>query len=218
MAVDTTLARWQRKLARRISNRGLSTHDAFIREQRRTGTFVFIHINKCGGTSVEQALGLPKIHDTARARRDKLGAERWAAMARFSIVRHPYDKVASHYKYRIKTDQTGLAGRPVDLNEWVRRAYGDRDPAFYDKPLMFAPCRDWLVDADGTLMVDHVAKLETIDADWPKIQALIGTDAALPHANATRHIARASDQLDTASRAIIAKRFAPDFEMFGYDP
>ena len=35
----------------------------YLRAQQRDGTYPFIHINKCGGTSVEQALGLPKIHE-----------------------------------------------------------------------------------------------------------------------------------------------------------
>ena len=36
----------------------------YLLRQRLGGRYVFIHINKCGGTSVEAALGIPvKIHD-----------------------------------------------------------------------------------------------------------------------------------------------------------
>ena len=218
MSLDETLTRWRRGIARRVRPRPRSEQEVYLDAQRRMGSFVFIHINKCGGTSVERALGLPKIHDTAMQRRDRIGAARWTEMATFSIVRHPYDKVASHYRYRVETNQTDLATRRIDLNDWVRRAYGDRDPAFYDKPLMFAPCLDWLTDETGRIMVDYVARLETIAADWPKIQALIGTSAVLPHANATQRADRAADALDQTSRAILARHFAADFEAFGYDP
>lgn len=218
MSLDETLARWRRGIVHRVRPRPRTEQEVFLDAQRRSGTFVFIHINKCGGTSVEKALGLPKIHDTAMQRRDRIGAARWAEMATFSIVRHPYDKVASHYRYRVETNQTDLATRRIDLNDWVRRAYGDRDPALYDKPLMFAPCLDWLTDETGTMMVDHVARLETIATDWPRIQSLIGTQAELPHTNATTDRHRAADALDETSRTIIAQRFAVDFESFGYEP
>lgn len=217
MSLQKTAAKWTRKATRRLRNRGLSSYDAFLRDQRRDGTWAFIHINKCGGASVEKAFDLPRIHDTARQRRDRLGADRWAALATFSIVRDPYAKVVSHYKYRIKTNQTDLAARDIDLSDWVCRAYGDRDPAYYDKPLMFAPCLDWIADEDGRIIVDYVARLETIDADWPKIQTLIGQDVALPKTNRTDHTNRLGPaDLNDAARAVIAARFAPDFDQFGY--
>ena len=72
----------------------------FIEQQRETGTYAFIHINKCGGTSVEAALGIPKVHDTAQERREKLGVEAWDRLKNFSGVRDPYARVASLYRYR----------------------------------------------------------------------------------------------------------------------
>ena len=206
------------KLVNRIRNGGLSRHDAYIRDQRRAGIYAFIHINKCGGTSVERALGLPPIHDTARARRDKVGRDRWERMVKFSLVRHPYAKVCSHYRYRRDTGQTGIAEDGIALNDWVRRAYGDRDPAYYNRPDRFMPCADWLVDEDGRLMMDFVCKLETIDADWRVVREMIGVDVDLPRVNVTRAGGAPEDDLDAASRAIIAERFARDFEMFGYAP
>lgn len=207
-----------RKILSRLRNGGLSQKDAYLKAQRSTGTFVFIHINKCGGTSVERALDLPQIHDTARKRRDKVGPEAWARMVKFSVVRHPYAKVCSHYRYRFETGQTGLAEDGVSLNDWVHRAYGDKDPAYYNRPLRFAPCIDWLCDEDGTLLMDYVAKLETIDADWPHVQKLIGSTAALPRTNASRQASDPAAALDPRSKDIIAAHFARDFEAFGYTP
>ncbi|NRB36268.1 MAG: hypothetical protein HRU31_16320 [Rhodobacteraceae bacterium] len=37
-------------------------------------------------TAVEAALGLPKIHDTALQRREKIGKARWDRVPTFSIV------------------------------------------------------------------------------------------------------------------------------------
>jgi len=181
------------------------------------GDFAFIHINKCGGTSVEAALGLPKIHDTARQRRDKIGVARLERITSFALVRCPYDKVASHYRYRVKTNQTGLGNGIPNLNEWVRRAYGEREPRYYDIPLMFAPCIDWLKDDDGEVMVDLWVRLEEIDRDWQQIEALIGTSATLSKQNSTvRGSDSKKDKLNAESIAIINDHFRNDFKTFGY--
>jgi chondroitin 4-sulfotransferase 11 len=190
----------------------------FLLRQRAAGRFVFIHINKCGGTSVEAALGIPcKIHDTARARRLKIGRRRWEEAFTFALVRHPYARAISLYKFRVRTNQTGLGDKPIALNDWVRATFGEKDPAYYDKPLMFAPCFDWLSDGNGRIIVDHAAKLEAIDAEWPTIEARTGRTAALPVHNASGP-GPAPEALDPTSRRIVQGHFQKDFEEFGYEP
>ena len=179
--------------------------------------FAFIHINKCGGTSIEAALDLPKRHDTARQRRDKIGAAQWQRIPSFAVVRNPYAKVSSHYRYRVKTNQTGLGSGSMGLNEWVRRAYGEKDPECYNNPLMFAPCIDWITDEAGEIMVNLVIRLEEIDIRWHQIEALIGKTAVLSKENATSRKEDATeDSLNSESIQIINNHFKKDFETFGY--
>jgi chondroitin 4-sulfotransferase 11 len=219
--MNSALPRPFRKLVWRLRHGKVSRKEVFFRDQRERGTYAFIHINKCGGTSIEQALNLPKIHDTALQRRDLIGAEAWERLKTFSIVRHPYAKVISHYNYRAKTGQTGLDDSHIGLNDWVRAAYRDRDPRYYDNPLMFAPCRDWLVDEEDRIIVDYIGKLETIAEDWMKIRELIGAKADLPVLNTTTRAgsgkARPADLLEPETRAVLDEVFARDFDSFGYD-
>lgn len=190
----------------------------YLLEQRRSARYVFIHINKCGGTSVEAALGIPKLHDTALARRRKIGSRRWDQAFTFAIVRHPYDRVVSLYHYRIRTGQTGLDTDGIGLNEWVRRAFEEKDSVYYDKPLMFAPCFTWVSDPGGNTLVDCIAKLETIEADWPVIQEGTGARVSLPKRNSARGARTAArDALDAPARQILQAHFRRDFETFGYD-
>ena len=190
----------------------------YLLEQRLAGRYVFIHINKCGGTSVEAALGIPKMHDTALARRRKIGSRRWEQAFTFAIARHPFDKAVSLYRYRLRTNQTGLGTNPIKLNDWVRRTFQEKDPAYYDQPLMFAPCFTWVSDTRGDVIVDYIARLETIDADWPIIQERTGERAALPKRNSARgERPAARDALDVDARRILQAHFRPDFETFGYD-
>jgi len=193
----------------------------YLLEQRLAGRYVFIHINKCGGTSVEAALGIPvKIHDTARMRRLKLGQRRWEEAFTFALVRHPYSRLISFHGYRTRYNQTGLRDdRPLDLNAWIRATLVDQDPAYYRPARMFAPCFDWVSDESGRVIVDYVARIETIGEQWPVIQERTGRAVPLPARNVS---ARAGDSgrdvLDAEARRIIQDRFRKDFEEFGYEP
>ena len=195
-----------------------SPQDRYIRMQRKSGTVCFIHINKCGGTSVEKALELPKIHDTAQERIAKLGQARWDAMLTFTLVRHPYEKVISHYKYRIKTNQTKMGQEPPDLNRWIALSYGEKDPHYYDKPLMFAPCMEWITDAQGHVLVDHILKLEEIDTAWLAFcRGHLGRDVPLGQHNKTNS-EDLSAQFDARTKDILDVHFAVDFAQLGYSP
>ena len=195
--------------------RYLRKHTMFL-QQRLLKKPIFIHILKCGGTSVEAALGIPKTHDTALIRRRRVGAAAWERAFTFSVVRHPYSKVISHYNFRHRHDETGVRSDRISLNDWIMRAYGEKDPRYHDRPLWFVPCAHWLCDEVGKVLVDHVARLETLDQEWPKIAARIGTDAELPHRNTSRADAQDWSVLSPRAREIIDQVFRPDFEIFGY--
>lgn len=176
---------------------------------------VFVHINKTGGTSIERALGLPFQHLTAAELRELLGERRWRERFKFAFVRDPWDKVASHYHYRVKTNQTGLGDDPIPFEEWVIRAYGERDPAYYDHPKMFMPQHRWICDEEGELVVDFVGRFERLQADFDEVCRRIGASASLPHLK--RSSGSDYRELYTpAARDVVAERFAGDIERFGY--
>lgn len=182
-------------------------------KKKKYGKFLFIHINKCGGTSIEKALGIPiKIHETALQLRKRLGDEPWSRMFKFALVRNPYDKVCSHYRYRVKTGQTGLKFMRLSLNDWVYEAYGEKNPIYYDNELMFKPCFDWLVDENGGILIDEVYKLESINDSWPYIMNRCGVNATLPKANQTSvSDGSGRNDLNCTSVEIINKLFKSDF-------
>lgn len=187
-------------------------------KQKYVDGYSFIHINKCGGTSIERFLGLPKVHDTALRRIKRIGQERWDRNYTFALVRNPYAKVVSHYRYRLKTGQTGLGDGRIDLNEWVHLTYGDRDPRYVNKPLMFEPCFHW-VSIGGRIVVDDIIRLEDIDAHWSDVCAKIGVAyEPLRTRNATAGTSTedAIALLDARSRTIINDHFAADFAQFDY--
>jgi chondroitin 4-sulfotransferase 11 len=178
--------------------------------------YVFIHINKTGGSSVEKALGFPFQHKTALTLRSEIGVRRWAERFSFSVVRNPWDKVASHYHHRVRTNQSGLRDSPIDFNEWVKRAYGERDPRYYDREDMFMPQTDWLCDDTGAIIVDFVAKFENLEEDFRTICDVLGRTATLSHLkrSANRDY---RNVYDDAAIHIVRGHFADDIANFGYE-
>lgn len=182
---------------------------------RHLADVAFVHINKTGGSSIEKALGIPFQHLTALELRDRMGPERFRRLFSFAFVRNPWAKVASHYRYRVKTNQTELGRQPIPFPEWVRRAYGDHEPTFYDQPRMFMPQTDWIVDEAGEVLVDFVGRFERLEEDFGEVCRRLGRTAELPHLKASGGRDYRA-MYDDEAAAVVAERFAPDLERWGY--
>lgn len=194
--------------------RGIGRYQDEIRLRYLAG-FAFVHINKTGGSSVERALGLPFRHLTAPELRAAIGATRWKRWFSFTIVRNPWDKVASHYHYRVRTNQTALRTHPVAFGEWVRLTYGEQDRRYFDSPKMFMPQTDWLVDEEGKIMVEFIGRFERLEQDFRTICHRIGRDAQLPHLKKSERGDYRTLYTD-ATTEIVGKWFARDLANFNY--
>ncbi len=185
--------------------------------QGKNGPFIFIHINKTGGTSIGKAIGLPvKSHLTAREIISKLGPQRWEEAYKFTFVRNPWDKVVSHYEYRRKKNKTQIATRRINFSDWVKMTYGeDKNPYFYNNAKSFQSQVEWLKDKNGNIRLDFIGKFESISEDFDHIKLALGVNAYLPHLNASRRSDYRSYYDDT-TRAIIQHWFQDDIDIFGY--
>lgn len=190
--------------------------DRLVRlRMRYVDKFAFVHINKTAGSSIEDALNLAFQHKTAQTMRDEIGEANWNRRFTFTFVRNPWDKVASHYAYRVKTNQTGMGDGHISFRDWVRLAYGDRDPKYYDQPMMFMPQVDWINDESGTSLVTFVGRFEHLQADFRTVCERIGREAELPHEKKSSN-RNFRSQYDGATAEIVGTRFAPDLGAFGY--
>jgi hypothetical protein len=177
---------------------------------------LFVHINKTGGTSLTEALGLRKQHRTASEFVGEMGQKAWESHFTFSVVRNPWDKVVSHYAYRVRTNQTGLGDGTTTFGEWVREAYGRRNPQFYDKPKFFMPQVSWITGEDGRILVSFVGRFERLQADFDTLCATVGrTSRPLPHLNRSER-GEYRSYYDDETRDIVAEWFRSDVEAFGY--
>ena len=186
--------------------------------QRYVDKYVFIHINKCGGTSIERALRIPIInHDTALERLKIIGSRRFNACWKFTFVRNPFDKVVSHYEYRKLTNQTDMGTCPIDFDRWVELAYGEKNTKYYDQPKMFMPQTKWISDETGEIIVDYIGRFESIESDFGTVCRKLGVTTTLPHVKSTRRKKPYRSYYSRRSRAIIEDHFREDLDKFGYE-
>ena len=184
--------------------------------ERHLRPYVFIHINKTGGSSIEKALGIGLDHSTALEKYRQLGDRAWQRKFTFSVVRNPWDKVVSHYHYRVRTNQTGLGHTPMPFDEWLQRCYVDKDPRYYDQPRMFMPQRQWLIDDNGELLVEFIGRFENLQEDFGRICQRLSVAAELGHAKPSGRGSYRDYYADT-SRHLVGEVFAEDVELFGYE-
>ena len=182
----------------------------------------FDHINKTAGSSVEEGVGLKFQHKTAPELRQEVGQDRWNAGFSFSFVRNPWDRVVSLYHWRVKTNQTQLAERPVPFSDWVVRSFGEQNPAYYDKPRMFMQQIDWLTDFEpgrrGEILVDFVGRYENLELHYDHIISASKSNQAkpLPHMKPSERNKNYVPYYAPQTAEIIADWFADDIREFGY--
>lgn len=179
---------------------------------------LFVHINKTGGSSVEKALGLPFQHRTALEFIDLVGQDSWNRRFTFSFVRNPWDKVLSHYRFRVKTNQTELGTRTIPFSDWVIRAYGEQDPLYYDQPKMFMAQTGWICDPEGSVLVDFIGRFETLESDFSEVAQRLGRKVELPHLKRSSEGRRSHrESYSGEAAAVIERVFRQDLDVFGYE-
>lgn len=184
--------------------------------QRFFENFVFIHINKCGGTSLERALGIPFLdHDMASERRAFLGEREWNKRFKLTLVRHPYDRVVSHYLYERRDENTGEEQLLREFPAWLDRLeHSNRTgPIRWD-----APMRDWITDANDNVIVDRFYKLESINDAVQDISQMIGREMTLHHIKAKSQGVPRAKFLTPEVKQRIHALHKVDFETFDYAP
>jgi hypothetical protein len=143
-------------------------------------------------------------HAGAEIAKRVAGDEFWNRAFKFTIERHPYEKVVS------------LA--------WFRAApKGDFSQAL-DEVLKIGYYRNFdLYTIDGKLAVDFIIRYEKMDEDVPKVEKAIGGLSILdrlPRANSDQRKDRraARDVLTAEQKIVVQNTCREEFEMLGFEP
>jgi hypothetical protein len=187
----------------------------YSRRQR----FVFIHIQRTGGTSlatllkegIRDARKLGWEHNRATRAIEIIGSDEFFACYRFSFVRNPWDRMVSWF-HRGKQE-----GRIIKRRFDIRR-----DTTFEEfltetlHPRLYMQQLEYLSSLRGKLLVDNIFRFEDY---LPGVRSLCQRFAIdpsrLPHETASRHEHYTTYYTD-ATRQLVAERFADDIARFGY--
>jgi hypothetical protein len=179
--------------------------------------FIFIHINKTAGISIQKALGMPKqLHVLSWHLYKKIDRERWNNCFKFAFVRNPYDRVVSDYHYRCKTNQHNLGSNPLSFKEWVDKTFVECDPFYHNMRFTFMPQIEWLTAPNGKVLIDFIGRFESLEHDFSLICDRLNVKNRLEHENrSSRSDFRSYYDDDTYE--IITDWYKKDLDYFNYN-
>jgi len=196
--------------------------------------FIFIHINKCGGTTLDTLIPKSKfpsgVHNDASWYMLNF-PQKFNSYFKFTTVRNPWAKAVSFYYYHV--------GRNWNLNwDWdvtnaptfkefvkITSSYtkqkqesifqNTQSPCTYSKRM--SNQLDWITDENGDILVDYIMRLETLQEDFDIVCDKIGIPRQkLPCKNKSKH-KHYTEYYDDETRALTAEKYARDIEYFGYE-
>lgn len=177
---------------------------------------IFIHITRTGGTSVETALigqdwwniDQASKHISASQARRLYGEDAWTSYYKFSIVRNPWDRLASMWAtgwwYGSRTAFNGV--KPSSFSDFIRRL----EPHPHEEYRALRYCD--IID----LPLDRVLRFETLQDDFTALARDRGLgDLELPHIE--RRDRLPYQEFYTAeAEELVRQMFARDIETYGY--
>lgn len=137
--------------------------------------------------------------------------EAWVKSYKFSIVRNPYDKFVSAWRYLETTKEREILDVLRNLPKPTEK-YGD-----YTHLTL---TQTELLYRDGNSLVDEVLSYENLQEDLDKFLEGLGLPPLkLPVVNAGKYrTSNYSKYFDERSREVFLNRYDADFFNFGYDP
>lgn len=186
---------------------------------------VFIHVPKCGGTSVLSALNrgarVPRYHADWRAYRQADPAA-FNNFFKFAIVREPADRLLSAYHY------LRAGGNRVD-DQWISALINERfdsfdqfvlehlDPHTVHEHLLFKPQYLFLYDGTVACQVDQVIKYENFADEVPQLLQRIGLGRdQLGHTNRSTRVDAESGPLSPRVLEHINRLYQRDYDLLDY--
>lgn len=190
---------------------------------------LFIHIPKCGGTSIEKffdmmdrkllyydlnafkfdGVDFAMQHLTPKyLKQHEISSEIYHSYTKFTIVRNPYRRVVSEYMWRHKSKKNKTE---PDFYKWMRNYYKTIDNDHKLKQV------DFIYDENGNKEVDYIMRLENITTEFPKFLDFISykEEKKLQIINSTK-----SDEykylLSDRCKEFIYDFYEEDFKMLNY--
>lgn len=183
---------------------------------------IFIHIPKCAGTSVSRALyGGSLGHRSAQGLRS-FDPATFDRLARFSVLRDPVARAYSAWRYCAEGGaKEGWAAPHPDYAlpefENFERFAIEWLPARNIETLdyVFRSQSGFIEGSDGTLLVEDLVTLPTLDAEWPRLSMLGNRESsALPILNSKGGEGGQKPEVSAQAQAALRMVYQRDFVLY----
>jgi|MEHZ01.5.fsa_nt_MEHZ011419575.1_11 hypothetical protein len=190
--------------------------------------FIFIHIPKTGGTSIERLFdpnAIPTKDASGGTGNTCSKHKHWKtsdyetnypelfdSYFKFMFIRNPWDRLVSRYEWqKFVLPESHIHFKTIEQRTF-KQFIKQRVSAIFDK---WCYC-DLVCDKNGKRVVDFVGRFENLQNDFDIVCDKIGTPRQqLP---STNHLKRKNyiEYYDNETREIVAQLFQRDIEYFGY--
>tara|TARA_X000001036_G_scaffold440125_1_gene494672 strand:- start:9970 stop:10554 length:585 start_codon:yes stop_codon:yes gene_type:complete len=183
--------------------------------------FIFVHLTKTAGTSVDYTLKhlaeIPKEkhkvkHETIlqllkQCKKDP------AEYFKFTTVRNPFDRLVSNYFYRVeRLKDPKIIDTNMSFSEWVT---GEKGYSFKDT-MVKRTMHSWISDDKGNLLMDYIIRFENLQDGFSEVCNKLGLpNYKLPHTFKTNHKNYKKYYSPTAIECI-NEYYKKDLESFNY--
>lgn len=183
--------------------------------------FIFVHVRKTGGTSLEQVFDssaghgkdeVPYKHYSAAELREMF-PHKWDKYYTFSFVRNPWSWLVSRYKWsngvhnyiESATFEQFVVelcqGNTSNIPQWIVKAC---EPQIN------------MIGDSNRVIVDHVYRFEELQSGFDHICDVINhPKITLPHSTKTKH-KHYTEYYNDKTRELVTCKYARDIETFGY--
>lgn len=208
-----------------------------IRLLNSTGQKIFfVHINKNAGSSMGLSIGIREeggprkiFHMTSYQMKLIYGNEVFDDTFKFTVIRNPYDRFLSMYKFRKRTKQTGFKNAIPSLEDFFYEGFVGKSAKYrwgyqggqHGEEWMFLNQYDWIcnpLDKDQ-IMVDKILKFENLQSDFDDMaDHLKQPRIILPNSNSSNKKEKYLDFFQNEKFiSDFNQYYSKDFEYFKYE-
>jgi chondroitin 4-sulfotransferase 11 len=192
--------------------------------------WIFVHIQKTGGTAVRSALGVEisdvRKHFFARELREVYGQAAWEQSFKFAFVRNPWDRLVSWWSM-INGGRARAGAFPLNkFSAYVLRSANTFEEFIANcteeirdsdgRKHIFRNQIDYLTDENGRTIVDFIGRFERLQEDFDVITRRLGFERLeLPRVNESQHLAY-EDYYSPAMAEAVSRIYERDIATFSY--
>ena len=205
-----------------------------------TYNLVFIHIPKCAGTTIEKILGTctsrelygqtpsPRLgqyttpqHFTYLQLKDTLNIN-WSDYHAFSVVRNPYQRFVSEYKYRKAVFRVSKCKKddPGSFLQFIKKLDLEKSARIQEFDGHLETQSSFLKNKKGKIEKSiEVFKFEELDKCWEALESKTGVSYKEDYwSRKSKYDVPYQNFYTPKTKSIIYNFYKEDFKNFGYSP